>query len=85
MQTLPSDRFTKLVPFYDFEENNQSPRSKLMSSLGFDDHGNTKCVLHMPHLTPYKEPFIGDARNSKKRAKRAVALNACDDDLDPTN
>ena len=74
VQTLPSDRFTKLTPFYDFEKKVCNPRSQLMAGLGFDGHGGTTCTLYMPHLTPYQEPFIGDSRNSRKRAKRAVAL-----------
>ncbi len=36
-----------------------------------------KCILHMPHLTPIREPVVGPKYSSCILAKRAVALQAC--------
>ena len=75
--TLPSDRFTKLLPFFEYEEVENNNQHMLFAGLGFQGHGTVKAILHMPHLTPYREPFVSDPRNSKIQAKRAVALDAC--------
>ena len=62
VQTLPHDRFTKLIPFYEYEERDfQSGREKLFAGFsgGSSTKGNVVCTLHMPHLTPYREPIQG--------------------------
>ena len=62
VQTLPHDRFTKLVPFYEYEERDfQSGREMLFAGLlgGCSTKANVVCTLHMPHLTPYREPIQG--------------------------
>ena len=51
-----------------------------MAGLGFDGfsaHEKYKYVIHMPHLTPYREPIAGDPRGSKEAAKRRAALDMC--------
>ncbi len=40
-------------------------------------YGNWQCNLYLPHLTPYREPIIGDRKIDRKNAKRNVALTAC--------
>ena len=54
IQTLPVDRFTKLAPFFEYEEVENNNQTMLFAGLGFEGHGNVKAVLHMPHLTPYR-------------------------------
>ena len=66
VQTLPHDRFTKLVPFYEYEERDfQSRREMLFAGLGggCSTKANVVCTLHMPHLTPYREPIQGNQLN----------------------
>ena len=66
VQTLPHDRFTKLVPFYEYEERDfQSRREMLFAGLGggCSTKANVVCTLHMPHLTPYREPIKGNQLN----------------------
>ena len=79
-QTLPSDRFTKLLPFFELKEDEHDARTSLMAGLGFSGFSTSekfKYVLHMPHLTPYREPIVGDPRASKVAAKRRAALDMC--------
>jgi endoribonuclease Dicer len=45
-----------------------------ITGLFFEGHGKIIASLYMPHLTPYREPFIGDPKGSKKKAKRNVAM-----------
>ena len=35
-----------------------------------------RCQLHLPSLSGFREPITGPGKNSKKAAKRAVALRA---------
>ena len=66
VQTLPHDRFTKLVPFYEYNERDfQSGREMLFAGLGggCSTKANVVCTLHMPHLTPYREPIQGNQLN----------------------
>ena len=63
VQTLPHDRFTKLAPFYEYDKRDfQSGREMLFAGLlrGCSTKGNVVCTLHMPHLTPYREPIQGN-------------------------
>ena len=79
-QTLPSDRFTKLLPFFELKEDEHDARTSLMAGLGFNGFSTSEkyhYVLHMPHLTPYREPIVGDPRASKVAAKRRAALDMC--------
>lgn len=66
VQTLPHDRFTKLVPFFEFEEKESKPsaKNKLFAGLGIDldETLTNRAVLYMPHMTPYREPIIGPYR-----------------------
>ena len=78
VQSLPADRFTKLVPYFEFNERkNLGAREKLMAGLFFGSSGTVTTTLHMPHLTPYRVPFVGEAKSNRKRAKRSAALIAC--------
>ena len=61
VQMIPHDRFTKLVPYYEYEEREMDcAREKLMAGLFFEDSGSVFATLTMPQLTPYREPFIGE-------------------------
>ena len=63
VQKLPHDRFTELVPFYEYDERDfQSGREMLFAGLGggCSTKANVVCTLHMPHLTPYREPIQGN-------------------------
>ena len=63
VQTLPHDRFTRLLPFFEFERRDiENPREKLMAGLfgGHTTKGHIIATLHMPHLTPYREPIQGE-------------------------
>ena len=60
MQSLPHDRFTKLIPFYEYQKRDPgSARENLMTGLGFDNFGDDVAICHMPHMTKYPEPFVG--------------------------
>ena len=62
IQTVPHDRFTKLVPYYEFDmQNIHDPRERLMAGLsgGSLPKENVIATLHMPHMTPYREPIPG--------------------------
>ena len=66
VQTRPSDRFTKLVPFYEFKWKKVDARSNLLSAIGLGHGDGYIAILHMPHLTPYnRTPFIGYAYTTK--------------------
>ena len=55
VQSLPTDRFTKLAPYFEYEEADQNaPSEALFAGLGFQGFGNIRAVLHLPHLTPYR-------------------------------
>ena len=81
IQTLPVDRFTKLAPFFEYEEVENNNQAALFAGLGFAGHGNVKAVLHMPHLTPYrwrlKLPGLSASFGrefSKKKLRKAKKL-----------
>lgn len=60
--SIAHDKFTKLIPFFEFlNVNIQDPREKLMAGLfgGCSSKENIIATLHMPHLTPYREPIPG--------------------------
>ena len=67
VQTVPHDKFTKLQPYFEFEKRNiLDSRERLIAGLsgGCSSKGKFIATLHMPHMTPYREPIPGKCHKS---------------------
>lgn len=80
-QQLPTDGYTKLMPYFELicaKMDNRSSQSQYYKDSGLAT-GVYRYVLHMPHLTPYSgKPFEGPRCLDRKIAKQKVALLACE-------
>ena len=74
-QSIPTDRYTKLMPFFEELYSDGYGTEPLLEG---DNKDCYTCVLHLPHKTPYSgQPFQGPACLNKQIAKQRVALLAC--------
>ncbi len=102
-QSLPTDRFTTLAPFFEFRGQEKeldaaggdsasrfvrgdarrlSGRSQLLLGLGIqssssssptskvsvggrDQEDGVQAIVHLPHLTPIREPIVGPKKDKK--------------------
>ena len=78
-QNLPTDRFTKLSPYLEIQFVYNERHGRLnMENTRILPRKHYRCMLHMPHLTPYSgKPFKGPACKTRPKARRMVALDAC--------
>ena len=87
VQTLPTDRYTKLRPYFKVIRKTMDDRCTMKvgsrASKNFyecEDNPTSlySCKLYMPHLTPYAgKPFISRPCSDAKTTKQLASLKAC--------